>query len=169
MRASNRHECQGSEPIFDLNIVRSIKNDLLQKGEFKAYLLFKLGTSTPLTLEQLLKLRVKDLTSDEVKLYLSPSFPREINDFLQSQPENQELFSHKEFQAVKDRAVTHGVIDFDQETMRKTFGYHYFQKTRDIRKVEQALNMKPETFTFKYIGYYDETYYCFYCTKGCLW
>ncbi len=160
-----------SQPIFNLGLVQEILGDLLSQGEYTIYLLFRVGVSTPLTLDTIMALRPKHFLEKEenFQFYLFGELPNEIYNFLKSQPREKKLFSEIAHQALREKLIGYGIQDFDRETLRKTFGYHYFQKTKDIRKVEKVLDMKPETFTFKYIGYFDETYYCFYCTKGCLW
>lgn len=169
---SKNHPQLQSEPIYDLNLIKKILNTLWDQQKYRAFLLFLTGVSTPFTLEEILALKVKHFVGTEkenIQFYLPKTIPETLYNHLTSLPEEEKLFSETDYESLKQIAKMYGVKDFDRETMRKTFGYQYFQKTRDIRKVEKALNMKPETFTFKYIGYYDEKYYCFYCTKGCLW
>ncbi len=157
------------EPIFDLNTVRSISSELLKAGNYRAFLLFQLGTGTPYELNTLMSLKVKDLVQRNIQFYLEKNIPDKIEKWLKTLNDQESLFGESDYQEIEQTARDCGLEDFDRETMRKTFGYNYFHKTKDIRQVERALDMKPETVTFKYIGYYDETYFCFYCTKGCLW
>ncbi|MNC77147.1 site-specific tyrosine recombinase XerS [compost metagenome] len=45
-----------------------------------------------------------------------------------------------------------GLVDIGTHTLRKTFGYHMYQKTKDITLVKRLLNHSNESITMGYIG-----------------
>jgi integrase len=45
-----------------------------------------------------------------------------------------------------------GIKHFGTHSMRKTFGYHYYQKTKDIGTLMKVFNHSSQNITLRYIG-----------------
>ena len=49
-----------------------------------------------------------------------------------------------------------GVDDLGCHSMRKTFGYHYYKKTKDIALLQNIFNHSSSAITLRYIGITDD-------------
>ena len=49
-----------------------------------------------------------------------------------------------------------GIKNFGTHSLRKTFGYHYYRKTRDIATLMKVFNHSSQNITLRYIGINQE-------------
>ena len=56
------------------------------------------------------------------------------------------------YKAINRVAQRMGLQDIGTHTMRKTFGYHFYQKTKDVALLMQLFNHSAPSITLRYIG-----------------
>lgn len=56
------------------------------------------------------------------------------------------------YKILKKAANEIGLVDIGTHTMRKTFGYHFYQKTKDIVLLQKIFNHSSPDVTKRYIG-----------------
>ena len=134
--------------------------------------LFTLGINTGLRMSDLVRLRKKDIvhsknpsiveqkTGKKRTLYLS-SLQELIKNYTKTLNEEDYLFpsskgGHLEvntvYQMFQKVAELLGRKDIGTHTLRKTFGYHYYKKTRDIATLMEIFGHSSEKITKRYIG-----------------
>lgn len=136
-------------------------------------LIFNMGINTGIQVRELLKLKVKDvrgkitLTIVEDRSGRTIKFPLnmlagEILEYTEGMEEEEFLFSSTRrnkpitriqvYRVLQRAANFLGREDIGTQTLRKTFGYHYYRKTRDIRTLMYIFNHKTSNQTKEYIG-----------------
>ncbi len=85
----------------------------------------------------------------------------QINHYIKDLPDNEYLFTNRQHQPLSVNAVyklfqtiarkMHRT-DIGTHTLRKTFGYHYYQQTHDIGTLMMIFNHSSEAITKRYIG-----------------
>ena len=134
--------------------------------------LFLIGINSGLRMSDIVKLKKKDVISSknprivEQKtgktriLYLS-SLQELIQDYTKDLKPEDYLFTstkgghlevntvYQMFQKVADLL---GRDDIGTHTLRKTFGYHYYKKTKDIATLMEIFGHSSEKITKRYIG-----------------
>ena len=45
-----------------------------------------------------------------------------------------------------------GLSDIGTHTLRKTFGYHFYQRTKDVALLQKVFNHSSPSITLRYIG-----------------
>lgn len=168
------------QPIKDIQSIRDMYDYLKYKNERDA-LLFATGIYTGLRISDILLLRVRDVRDKEYIILREKKTGKEkrikINRFLKKQYEayikdkkNYEcLFHGKErlnkpisrqqvYNILNRAAEDVGIADrIGTHTMRKTFGYHYYKKTKDIAMLQKLFNHTHPSITLRYIGVTDES------------
>lgn len=138
--------------------------------------LFLLGINTGLRMSDLVSLKKKDITYDknpriiEKKtgktrtLYLG-SLQDIIRDYTKNIPDDAYLFpstrgGHLEvntvYQMFQKAANLLDRQDIGTHTLRKTFGYHYYKRTKDIATLMEIFGHSSEKITKRYIGINDD-------------
>ena len=56
------------------------------------------------------------------------------------------------YQVLSDAGKKFGLEAIGTHTLRKTFGYHFYQQTKDIATLKEILNHSDISVTFRYIG-----------------
>ncbi|PGR83450.1 tyrosine-type recombinase/integrase [Bacillus cereus] len=139
--------------------------------------LFLLGINTGLRVSDLLNLKVRDLQSPlprirekkrkkkrtlflegiwkEVQVYTAG---KQKTDYLftSQKHDNSPLSPVAVYQMLQKASELLERDDVGTHTMRKTFGYHYYKKTRDIVGLMHIFNHSSEAETKKYIEILDE-------------
>lgn len=145
------------------------------------WMLCKIGFNTALRAEDLLQLRVKDLENGYVCLKEAKTgkvqnykMRKELIDEVLSYKERNGLTSHDYmFTGQKSRmmAITRQQADtilnearkgiklgqrFSLHSMRKTFGYHYYKKTKNLLTLQRMFNHDSPVVTTLYICWGDD-------------
>ncbi|MGO2083789.1 tyrosine-type recombinase/integrase [Vagococcus sp.] len=135
--------------------------------------LFILGINTGLRMSDIVKLKVKDIryekrpiiverkTGKRKMLYLD-NLQEHIENFIKGKNDDEWLFPsrqqgghlkvntvYKQYQRIAEDLDRK---DIGTHTLRKTFGYHYYRKTRDIATLMEIFNHSSERVTKRYIG-----------------
>jgi integrase len=146
-----------------------------QRNQF----LFILGINTGLRMSDLVQLRVKDVAGRDITyikeqktgktrslfikqiqpfiqdyLHLSPLSPDEF--LFKRQGSNEHLTVNYVYKLFNKVAEEMGRDDIGTHTLRKTFGYHYYKKTKDIGALMVIFKHSNESITKRYIGITDD-------------
>ena len=167
------------EPIRDKEIIKDIIDYLKLKSDRDA-LLFMFGIYSGLRISDIIKLRVRDvrnkekITVKETKtgkdkiLKLNSVLRREIAVYITGKKDyevliksprglNKPISRQQAYNIINNAGRNFGLEHIGTHTMRKTFGYHIYQKTKDITLVQKLLNHSTPEFTLAYIGMTQKT------------
>lgn len=163
------------EPIRDKQAIRDIYDYLMEK-DMRNAVLFATGIYTGLRISDILLLRVRDVrgkeyirlrekkTGKEKKIKLNKFLKRLYAGYIEGKKDYECMFPGKErinkpitrqqvYNILQDAAEHIGIVDaIGTHTMRKTFGYHYYQKTKDIGMLMEIFNHDHPSITLRYIG-----------------
>ena len=161
------------EPIRSIKHLEKLENYLRQKSQ-RDLLLFTLGTNCGLRISDIVALNVDDVRGKshiriiEKKTSKSKIFPINsklrpmLEEFTKGKNLDEALFKTK-FQNRMDRFTAYRVIKsacaaaglpekVGTHTMRKTFGYHHYQKFKDVAILQIIFNHSTPQITLRYIG-----------------
>lgn len=165
------------EPIRDLEKIEAIHTELYNNNPRDA-LLFSFGIYTGLRISDVLKFKVKDVLvnfynirekkTGKQKIYeFNKRLKREIEEYIKGKDENEYLFKsrtgrnkpitrQRAYQILKIVCYRNGVYNVGTHTLRKTFGYHVYKKTKDIAMLMEIFNHSDPSITLRYIGINQE-------------
>lgn len=162
------------QPIRDPEIIQDVERFLKEK-QVRDYIMFILGIYTALRISDILKLRVKDLrgkqylTIKEKKtkkgrtIALHPIVKRELKKYLSDKPDNEYVIKsrvgknrpitrERAYAILREAAEEFGLDAIGTHTLRKTFGYHLYKKTKDVALLQSIFNHVDPSYTLRYIG-----------------
>lgn len=163
------------EPIRDMGIVMDIA-DYLKDQSSRNYLLWMFGIYTALRISDILKYRVRDVrnkkyivmreqkTGKEKKFIINKELEKAIQDYVKDKKDYEFLFRNSRtdlnkaitrqqaYNILKKAAEKFGVYHVGTHTMRKTFGYHMYQKTKDAAMLMKIFGHSDIHITLRYIG-----------------
>lgn len=135
--------------------------------------LFKFGINTGLRVSDIVTLKVEDVAgkrhakirekkSGKARSVLLRPIQADIEEYIQGMQPGDWLFPSRkgtghirELQAYRQLVKAAEMIDRDDigtHTMRKTFGYHYYKRTKDIVSLQMLFNHSSPAVTKRYIG-----------------
>lgn len=161
------------EPIRNLEHLRKLENYLAKKSK-RDLLLLTIGTNCGLRISDIVALNVADVRNKshirivEKKTGKYKSFPINsklkpmFEEFIKGKRSDEALFTTR-FQNRMDRFTAYRIIKksckaaglpekVGTHTMRKTFGYHHYQKFKDVAILQKIFNHSSPTVTLRYIG-----------------
>jgi integrase len=140
-------------------------------------LLFNIGLNTGLRIGDIVKLRIEDVkgrsslliregkTKKARTVYLT-AIMVDIADYLADKPDQGWLFPSRKgnghitttqaYRILTKAAELIGRHDIGTHTLRKTFGYHYYRKTKDVATLMEIFNHANQATTKRYIGIRDD-------------
>ena len=162
------------QPIRDWDKIQYIL-EYLRKTNERNYILFLMGISTGLRIQDILKLRVRDLkgrthiimrenkTKKEKRMLILPSLKKELEWYLADKDEDDFLIKSR---VGMNRPITRGMAykilqkiakefqlkELGCHSMRKSFGYHFYQRTKDVALLQKIFNHNDQNVTLLYIG-----------------
>ena len=163
------------EPIRDIEQIRKMKDYLVTRN-YRDYLLFVVGINTGLRISDLLKLKVSDVkekyhiiikeqkTGKEKKFVLNDQVRDEIKKYIERKDEDDYLFySKRDRSTAIDRIMAYRILNEAAEmiglnmkigthTLRKTFGFHLYQRSKDVALLQYLFNHSSPSVTLRYIG-----------------
>ncbi|WP_340014664.1 site-specific integrase [Paenibacillus sp. FSL K6-1318] len=161
------------QPIRDPAIIDEVKEFLRSESE-RNYMMFTFGINTGLRIQDILKLRVRDVQGEHLILIemktnkkkwikINAALRRELKKYTEGMERDEYLFQSRQgenrpikrdmaYKVMRKAAKRFGLADIGTHTMRKTFGYHMYQKTKDISLVQNLLNHSDKSITKRYIG-----------------
>ena len=161
------------EPIRSKQDLKRIEN-ILSGQSLRNLLLFLIGTNCGLRISDILNLNVRDvknknyITIIEIKTGKYKRFPINskrkplIKEFTNNRNGNEPLFlstfnnrmERTQCYRIIKKACLEAGIDYivGTHTLRKTFGYHHYQKFKDIAILQKIFNHFTPQITLRYIG-----------------
>lgn len=161
------------EPIRELSDINRIKNKL--SNQPRNLLLFAFGINTGLRISDILKLKVKDVknkkhiiiceqkTHKVKKILIMNELRIVIANYIKDKKNDMYLFKTRYKNAPISRIQAYRILNaacktenikenVGTHTLRKTFGYHFYKKTKDIALLQNILNHSSPKITLRYIG-----------------
>lgn len=166
------------EPIRDINLVWDIADYLKETSE-RNYVMFLCGIYTGLRISDILKLQVRDVrkkqyvimreqkTGKEKKFKINKELRPILDNYIADKPDYEYLFHgvyskspisrQQAYNIISSAGRQFGLDSVGTHTLRKTFGYHMYQQSRDIATLKDIFNHTDISVTFRYIGINQET------------
>jgi len=160
------------EPIRDIEKIAEMKAELLKTG-FRNYLLFCMGINTGLRISDILKLTVADVRGKDTytlteqktgkirKINLHAvkdditRYTASMNDtdyLFKSRIGNEPITRVQAYRILNDVAKKINLDEIGTHTLRKTFGYHFYKKYKDVAVLQEIFNHSSPSITLRYIG-----------------
>lgn len=161
------------QPIRDKQKIEEIKAVLKRKSG-RDYLMFVIGINTGLRIGDILKLKTEDVrdkthvtikeqkTGKSKRFKINQSLKSIIDEYITGMADEDYLFSSRKgnnpigrvqaYKILNNVAAKVGLDEIGCHTLRKTFGYHFYQKTKDVAQLQEILNHSAPSVTLRYIG-----------------
>ena len=159
-------------PIKDISVIVQIKETYRVNGNLRGLLLFLLSINTGIKLVDLLKLTVADVKDKDYisikyntilfEYHLNREIKKLISKFIKDRYDKEFLFKtrngnpidrirvYREFKEIcKSLYLGDG---YSVTSWRKTFGYHYYKKYKDLTFLQWMFNQTSVEETLKYIN-----------------
>ncbi len=166
------------EPIRDIKKIKEIKEHLLQRS-YRNYFLFSFGINSGLRISDLLPLRAGNVRNQQYfivqekktdkfrKVVITKVLKEDIAKYTYHMADDQLLFPSQKgngpitrihaWKIIHDAAKACGVEGaIGTHTLRKTFGYHFYQQYKDIAMLQYIFGHSSPAITFRYIGINDD-------------
>lgn len=161
------------EPLRTQSEIDQFRNALYELGGDRNRFLFTLGINTGLRVSDLIRLKVSDIygkpytdileqkTQKRRRLHLV-AIQGDIVEYCVDKKQSDYLFKSKKTDSHISTTQAYRILtaagewigrkDIGTHTMRKTFGYHYYKKTKDVSTLMDIFGHAAPTITKKYIG-----------------
>lgn len=167
------------EPIRNMNDIYDIADYLKMHNE-RDYVLFMFGIYSGLRISDMLQFRVRDVrdtkgnirehfyirekkTGKEKRMKFHSDLKMILKSYIKNKPDYEFLFLSQKgnnkpisrqqaYRVLKNAANKFGLESIGCHTMRKTFGYQLYKKTRDGITIKEILNHDDLSTTLRYIG-----------------
>lgn len=161
------------QPIREQEKIEQIQA-VLKEQSIRDWLLFTIGINSGLHLSDLLSLKVSDVKdrsivsikeekTGKVKTFqLSPQLKIYIEEYIQYMDSDAYLFPSQRtgnpikrirvYRILNEAAKQVGLNDIGTHTLRKTYGYHYYLRTKNVSVLRDLFNQSAPSVTLKYIG-----------------
>ncbi|OAS17469.1 site-specific integrase [Paenibacillus oryzisoli] len=165
------------QPIRDEDKLVDIQRYLMATNE-RNYILFVLGTYTGLRISDILRLQVGMVKGSQISIRekktgkkrlipINPDLKMDLKKYIVGRPDDEYLFKSKSKNAPITRDAAYKMLntvarkfelsEIGTHTLRKTFGYHFYSKTKDIALLMEIFNHSHPSITLRYIGINQET------------
>lgn len=161
------------QPIRDLEKIAAMKKYLLQRSK-RNYILFIIGINTGLRISDILQLKKEDLlqthlklrekkTRKEKRIRIPPAIRKELIEYAKTLKDGEYAFRSRQggnrpidrstaYRILREAAEYVSLDEVGTHTLRKTFGYHFYQQTKDVAMLQELFNHSSPHITLKYIG-----------------
>lgn len=168
------------QPIRDVEKVREIRA-LLAKKSTRDELMFCFGIYTGLRISDILQFKVGDVRNKKILLVkeqkvqntrkvnktkhipVMPELKKVITSYIVGKSDDEYLFKSRQgrnspitrvraYGILREAAKACQLEEIGTHTLRKTFGYHIYQATKDVALLQDILNHSAPYITLKYIG-----------------
>ena len=161
------------QPIRNMDTILDIARYLRKKSE-RDYVMFVTGIYSGLRISDILKLRVRDVrekdhiymrekkTGKEKRFLINKNLKKILQEYTKGKDDLEYLLenprTHKPitrqwaYETIKQAGERFGVHNLGTHTMRKTFGYHMYQATKDAAMLMKLFNHADIHITLRYIG-----------------
>ncbi len=166
------------QPIRDREKIEEIKK-ILKRKSYRDFMLFYIGINIPYRGCDLVKLEVKEIrgmsflklremkTGKINSLYINEKLKREIDFYTEKMGGYDYMFPSRKgrghvsqdrlYRIAREAAEAAGVKEnIGAHSLRKTFGYHYYNETKDIAFLMNVFNHSSQSVTLRYIGISQE-------------
>lgn len=167
------------EPIRDNNKLEDILN-YLKMTNTRNYLLFLLGLYTGLRVSDILQLQVKHVinkdhlrikekkTNKYKTIKLNRILKKELDNYVVDKNDYEYLIANSKsglnpisrqqaYRIIRGTCERFGIENTGTHSLRKTFGYNYYNKTKNIAVLQNIFNHSDPSITLKYIGINQDT------------
>jgi integrase len=163
------------QPIRDQKKIQEMKEALSPRDSF----LFTLGINVGCRISDLLQLKVKDIrgkshlvieeekTGKTKRFFLNKSLQNIIGLYTQGMDSNDWLFPSRKgdkpitriqaYRVLNKAAEEVGLDEIGTHTLRKTFGYWFYKKHKDVAMLQEMFNHSAPSITLRYIGINQDT------------
>lgn len=161
------------QPIRDKSKIEELKA-VLKRQSYRDYFLFVVGINTGLRISDILPLRVCDVrdkthititekkTGKAKRFKINTTLRELIDEYTHGMGVNDYLFPSRKgdkpitrvqaYRLLNNAAAVAGLEEIGTHTLRKTFGYHFYQKTKDVAQLQEIFNHSAPSVTLRYIG-----------------
>lgn len=161
------------QPIRDKKLIERMKNELRKSGT-RDFMLFCFGINIGLRISDILSLKVSDVRdkshitlteqkTGKVRRIKINGIGDDLNDYIQEMNNDDYLFRSQKgenspisrvqaYRILNKAAYALGIEEVGTHTMRKTFGYHFYQKTKDVALLQELFQHSAPSVTLRYIG-----------------
>ena len=162
------------EPIRTRSKIERVKQVLKLKKE-RDFLLFVMGINCGLRISDLLKLKISDVknkthieiteqkTGKNKRFPITPVIKSVLSNYIKNKKPEQWLFASQKgpkaitriqaYRIIKDASKIAGLDEhIGTHSLRKSFGYHFYQQTKDVALLQNILNHSSPNVTLRYIG-----------------
>lgn len=170
------------EPIREDEWIAAFANHLKEKNE-RDFVMFMVGIHTGLRISDILPIRVRDVedthlvvlekkTKKQRRIVMHRDLRRLLKEYIKDM-ERTELLFPSQRKSPTGRTVPIGrwraweilkdaqkAVGYDgrigTHTMRKTFGFRYYQQYKDVAELQEIFNHTSQSETLRYIGVMSE-------------
>ena len=162
------------EPIRTRSKIERVKQVLKLKKE-RDFLLFVMGINCGLRISDLLKLKISDVknkthieiteqkTGKNKRFPITPVIKSVLSNYIKNKKPEQWLSASQKgpkaitriqaYRIIKNASKIAGLDEhIGTHSLRKTFGYHFYQQTKDVALLQNILNHSSPNVTLRYIG-----------------
>lgn len=161
------------EPIRDVEKIEEMRMYLKRKSE-RDHLLFVFGIYSALRISDILPLQKKNITGKRLiiterkttntkEILISPRLRRELKPYIDDLTDEDHLFKSRKgdnkpitrttaYRILRGAAEACGLERIGTHSMRKTFGYHFYQRTKNVALLQELYGHSSESITLRYIG-----------------
>ncbi len=161
------------QPIRDLEKLELIKEYLKEQNE-RDYIMFMVGVNTGLRISDILKLKVRDVNSEYIsmreqktkkqkRIIITSALRRVLKSYIADKDEDDYLVKSRKgknkpigrsraYKILNEVAKKAKLTEIGTHTLRKTFGYHFYQQTKDVAMLQELFNHHSPKVTLRYIG-----------------
>ena len=160
------------EPIRDLKKVQAIEDDLYVRNR-RNWFMWVLGTNTGLRISDALPLQVRDVqethlwireqkTGKRKEIVINRKLARALREYTRGLADDAWLFPSRQgnkhisrgraYQILREAGRRQGLAHVGSHSMRKTFGYHFYNATKDVVLLQKLFNHADPAETLRYIG-----------------
>ncbi|GED71207.1 putative integrase/recombinase YoeC [Brevibacillus reuszeri] len=161
------------EPIRRKKKLKQMKKVLKFQSARDGFM-FVFGINTGLRISDILPLRVCDVrnkshiliaekkTGKRKQFLINDKLRKEVDKYIKYKDDSEFLFASERtskpitrvraYQIINGAAKKIGLTSIGTHTLRKTFGYHFYQRTRDIATLQMIFNHSHPSITLRYIG-----------------
>jgi len=172
------------QPIRDTRKLQAIKDYLKMKNE-RDYVLLMVGINTGLRISDILPLRVIDVKGTHIGIRekktgkykmvkINRALREALDHYIQGKADYEYLFRSRNkkrktgridepitasmaYKMLSSVARRFGLKEIGTHSMRKTFGYHFYQREKDISLLMELFNHSEESITLRYLGIKQDT------------
>lgn len=168
------------QPIRDPELLQDIL-DFLESTNYRNYIMFLIGIDTGLRISDILRLRVRDVTGSHISLrekktgkqkriLITAELRKKLAPYIEGKSQSEFLIKSREgvnrpitremaYKIIQGVADEFGLSELGCHTLRKTFGYIFYNKTtdKDIGLLMNYFGHSSTQETLRYIGMAQDT------------